>query len=106
MEMELLELEDEVENKAGSEGGAEGNGDDAGKKGGDDAGKKGGDDAGKKGGDDAGAKTDEEGGNGLVIGLSVTGVVALLAVAGGCYMKKRNAAEEGGQRESLFVQHA
>merc|ERR1711865_339371 len=49
----------------------------------------------------------KEGGNGLVIGLTVTGVVVLLAVGGGCYWKNKNKdAGEGGHKESLFVQMA
>merc|ERR1711998_365599 len=46
----------------------------------------------------------EEGGNGLVVGLVVAGVVGVLAGAGFCYYKKRQGSDsEGGQKESLIV---
>jgi len=53
------------------------------------------------------ADTTDEGGNGLVIGLVVTGVVVCLAVAGGCYWRNKNKTEnEGGYKECLVVEQA
>ena len=45
----------------------------------------------------------KSGGNGLLIGLAVVGVVGLVGAGGYCYMRKKKNANEGGYKSTLLI---